>query len=110
MISAAFIAFCSIVSIGSFLIGEDLTYGQILLVGEDEEQCITQFIFIQHPLKFLSGLDNTIAIVAVNHKDDTLSVLEVVAPQGSDLILTTDIPHGELDVLVFDSLDVEPWS
>ena len=31
----------------------------------------------------------------------------VVSPQGSDLILTSDIPNGEVDVLVLDSLDVE---
>jgi hypothetical protein len=30
-----------------------------------------------------------------------------VSPQGTDLVLTTDIPHGELNVLVFDGLDVE---
>ena len=28
-------------------------------------------------------------------------------PQRTDLVLTTDIPHGELDVLVLNSLDVE---
>jgi len=37
----------------------------------------------------------------------TLSVLEVVAPEGANLVLTSHIPHGEADVLVLDSLDVE---
>lgn len=32
---------------------------------------------------------------------------EVVPPQRPDLILPTHIPHGELDVLVRDRLDVE---
>lgn len=32
-----------------------------------------------------------------------------VTPEGTDLVLTTDIPHGERDVLVLDSLDVETW-
>ena len=82
-------------------------YGQILLVGEHQEESITELVLVQHALQLLTGLDDTIPIVAVNHEDDTLGVLEVVAPQRSNLVLTTDIPHGELNVLVFDSLDVE---
>ena len=31
-----------------------------------------------------------------------------MSPQGSDLILTTNIPHSEADVLVLHSLHVEP--
>jgi len=30
-----------------------------------------------------------------------------VPPQGADLVLTTDVPNGKLDVAVLDSLDVE---
>ena len=42
-----------------------------------------------------------------NQEDDALRVLVVVAPEGSDLVLATDIPHREGDVLVLDRLDVE---
>lgn len=80
---------------------------QILLVGEDQKESIPELILVQHTLKLLASLRNTITIVAVNNEDDTLSVLEVVSPQRSDLVLSTHIPHGELDVLVLDSLDVE---
>ena len=86
------------------------TDGQILLVGEDQKNGISELILIQHALQFLSGLNNTIAIIAVNNEDDALSVLEVVSPQRPDLILSTDVPHRELNVLVFDSLDVEALS
>lgn len=80
---------------------------QILLVGEDEEESIPEFIFIEHALQLLAGLNDTVAIVAVDDKDDALRVLEVVAPQRPDLVLTADVPDGELDVLVFDCFDVE---
>lgn len=30
-----------------------------------------------------------------------------MTPKGSNLVLTTDIPDGERDILVFDCLDVE---
>lgn len=36
-----------------------------------------------------------------------LSVLEVMAPQGTNLVLATDVPHGKANVLVFDGFDVE---
>ena len=38
-----------------------------------------------------------------------LRILEVVAPQRPDLVLTADIPDRERDVLVLDRLDVEAW-
>lgn len=84
-----------------------MTYGKILLVGEDQENGIPQLILVQHALELLPGLNDTVAIVAVDNEDDALGVLEVVSPQRSDLVLTTDIPDGELDVLVLDGLDVE---
>jgi hypothetical protein len=81
--------------------------GQILLVGEDKQNGIPELILVEHALELLAGLDDTVAIVAVNDEDNTLGVLEVMSPEGTDLVLTTDIPHGELNVLVLDSLDVE---
>lgn len=78
-----------------------------MLVGENEEKSVTKFIFVQHALQFFPSLDNTIPIVTVNDENDTLSVLEVVSPERTDLVLTTDIPHGKLNVLVLDGFDVE---
>ena len=86
-----------------------MTYGQILLVGEDQQNGVSQLVLVQHALQLLAGLDDTVTIVAVNDEDDALGVLEVMSPQRSDLVLTTDIPHGELDVLVLDGLNVEAW-
>ena len=80
---------------------------QILLVGKDQEESVAELVLVQHALQLLASLDDTITIVAVDDEDDTLSVLEVMPPQRSDLVLSTDIPHGELNVLVFDRLDVE---
>lgn len=37
----------------------------------------------------------------------TLGVLEVVPPQGSDLVLATHVPHGKADVLVLHSFYIE---
>ena len=86
------------------------TYRQILLIGENQQKRIPKFILVQHPLQFLAGFNHTIAIVAINNEDNALGILEVMPPKRSDLVLPTDIPHGELDVLVFDGLDVKAYA
>lgn len=85
------------------------THRQILFIGEDQEQSISELILIQHPLKFLTGLTDTLSVVRVDDKDNSLSVLKVMAPKGTNLVLTTNIPHSEGNVLVLDSLDVKAW-
>lgn len=85
------------------------THRKILLVGEDKEKSVSELVLVEHALQLLACLDDTVTIVAVDNEDDALRVLEVVSPEGTDLVLTTDIPHGELNVLVLDSLDVEAW-
>ena len=52
-------------------------------------------------------LADPLAIVGVDDEDESLGVLEVVAPQRADLVLAADVPHGEANVLVLDRLDVE---
>ena len=66
--------------------------GEILFVGKHEELGIAEFIFAQHFLKLFRGLSDTFAIVRVDHKDETLGVLKVMAPQRTNLVLATDIP------------------
>lgn len=85
------------------------THRQILLVGKDQEQSIPEFVLVQHPLELLTGLADTLPIVGVDDEDDSLGVLKIMAPERTDLILTTDIPHSERNVLVLDSLDIEAY-
>lgn len=92
-------------------------------------------LLTHHLFELLGRLLHTLSIIAVHHKDQTLRtnkhrqsepgqmvplmvlvlvlvlylcVLEVVSPQRSDLVLTTNIPNCETDVLVLDRLNVEP--
>ena len=55
-------------------------YRQILLVCKNQEQGVSQLILVQHPLQLLAGLDDAVAIVAVDDEDDALGVLEVMPP------------------------------
>jgi hypothetical protein len=97
-----------LLALGFAILGKYGTYGQILFVGEHKEKGISQFVFVEHALQLLAGLDYTITIVAVNDEDDALRILEVMSPQRPDLVLTTNVPDGELDVLVLDGLDIKP--
>jgi len=75
--------------------------GQILLVGEDKEERITELILVQHPLQFLTSLGNTLSIVGIDNKNDTLGVLEVCSVMrkatrisGGGRVLTYNASRG----------------
>ena len=89
------------------LISRTFTYGKILLVGEDQEKGISEFVFVQHALQLFTGLDDTIPIIGVDDEDDALGILEVMSPEWANLVLPTNVPHRELDVLVLNGLNVE---
>merc|ERR550525_1992423 len=80
---------------------------QVLLVGEDEKDGVAQLLLSEHLVELLAILFDTLTIVGVDDVDEALSVRVVVSPEKSDLVLTTDVPHVEGDVLVLDGLDVE---
>jgi hypothetical protein len=97
---------------------------QVLLVRENEEEGIAEFVFVEHLLQLFAGLRHTFPIIRIDYEDDALCVLEVFSrckagkgarkkigqtmiPQTTNLVLATDVPHGEGNVLVLDSLDVE---
>jgi len=81
--------------------------GQILLVGKDKEERITELVLVKHALELLACLGDTFSVIRVNNKDDALRVLEVMSPEGADLVLSSYVPDGEGDVLVLDGLNVE---
>lgn len=81
-----------------------------MLVGKDQKEGVSELILVQHTLQLLTSLHHTVAIVAIDDENDALGVLEVMPPQRSDLVLSSDIPHGELNVLVFHGLNVEALS
>lgn len=48
------------------------------------EKALFQYL-IQHPVQFISSFNHTVTIIAINHKDKSLSVLEVMSPQRTNL-------------------------
>ena len=44
-------------------------------------------ICIQDPVQLVSSFQHTISVIAINHKDKPLGILEVVPPQRTDLVV-----------------------
>jgi len=77
-------------------------------------------------MQLVSSFPYSVPVVAVHHKNQSLGILKVMTPQWpnlkkpgvafysnpelSDLVLSTNVPHSEGDVLVLDCLDVEAWN
>ncbi len=80
-----------------------------LFVGKYKQDSVAKFVFLEHTMQFVTCLPHTFTIIAVNDEDETLCILEIVAPQRSNLVLTADVPHSEADVLVLDGFNVESW-
>jgi hypothetical protein len=55
----------------------------------------------------LSRLVDSCAVVGVDDEYEALGTGEVVAPEWSNLVLPTYVPHVELDVLICYCFDVE---
>ena len=80
---------------------------QVLLVGEDEEHGVAQLWLGEHLVELLAVVFNTLSIIGVDDEDEALGVVVVVSPETSELVLTTDIPHFEADLLVLNRLNVK---
>merc|ERR1719323_2278066 len=83
--------------------------GQVLLVCEDKQHSVPHLILVQHLCKLFSGVLRPIAVIAVDHIDETIGALVVVAPERADLVLAANVPDGEAQILVLHSLHVETY-
>jgi hypothetical protein len=69
---------------------------------------ITQHLsIIYYSVQLGSGLIHSVSVSSVNNEYQSLRSSKIVTPQRSDLVLSTDIPNIELDVLVLNSLNIE---
>lgn len=66
---------------------------EILFVGKYEKHSVTELVFVEHSVQFITSSVDTISIIGIHDKDESLSILVVVAPQRTNLILTPYIPN-----------------
>jgi hypothetical protein len=73
----------------------------VLLVGEDEQDGIAEFLFFQHGTQLLLGDGKPFHVRAVHYEDDGVRVGEVAPPVGPDAGLATQVPHLQLCVRAY---------
>mmetsp|Transcript_13 Transcript_13/g.41 ORF Transcript_13/g.41 Transcript_13/m.41 type:complete len:243 (-) Transcript_13:27-755(-) len=80
---------------------------QVLLVAQHEERRARERRVAQQAVQLALRGAHALAIVGVDDVDDRVGAVVVVLPQLAELLLATDVPHMELDILVLDGVDVE---
>ena len=80
-----------------------------LFVGKYEENRISQLVFGQHSHQLFSGFADAFPIIAVDNKYQSLSVLKVMPPKGTDLVLSSDVPNGKTYVLILNGLHIKTF-
>lgn len=83
------------------------TSRQILLVREHKQQTLLHLPIAQYPVKLLLCLINSLSILTVDNKYEALCSCIVMSPEGTNLILSSDIPYIEFHVLIRHSLHIK---
>lgn len=58
-------------------------------------------------MQFLFCFVDSLSVLAVDDENETLSASVIVSPEWTDLVLTSNVPNVELDILVCDRLHIE---
>ena len=89
----------------------DLSWGQstsnILLVAEHHERGTGELLLEEQSLQLDLAVMEAKAITGIDHPDEAVRMLEVVAPIRPDRGLAAHIPKVQLEVVVLDGLDLE---
>jgi hypothetical protein len=70
---------------------------EILLVAQDEERSVSEFILSQNFLELQGGFVDSLAIVGIDDEDNAFSVVVIVSPQRPNLILASYVPNGKTE-------------
>lgn len=73
---------------------------EVLFVGEDEKWQLGKLLFFHELFKLLDAFVDSFLVGRVNDKDDAVGAVVVVLPVGSDCLLTTDVPHVQLEAVL----------
>ena len=78
-----------------------------MLVGVDQERRVPELLRFQQLLELVTRRLQSIGIVRIDNENESNSILVVVSPLWTNLVLSSNIPDRERHVFVVDLLDVE---
>lgn len=58
-------------------------------------------------MQFLFCFVDSLSVLTVDDENKALGASVIVSPQRTDLVLTSNVPNVELDILVCDRLDIK---
>ena len=73
---------------------------EILFVSKYEERQASQCLLSHELLKLCNGFFYSLFIGRVDDEDDTICALKIILPVGADRLLTTNIPHVQLEAIL----------
>lgn len=79
----------------------------ILLVCVHKEGNTSQFISLEQFSELCTCLSHTFPISRVDNVNQRIESFIIMSPQRSESVLTSNIPHGQSQILVLNSLDGE---
>ena len=71
-----------------------------MLVREHEERHASEQLLAKQLLQVLLDLCHAHLVSRIDHVDESIGLVVVVAPVGADLSLATDIPNIELEAIL----------
>ena len=81
--------------------------GHILLVAENEQSCSSQFFLTEQLGQLPLAVLESEFVAAIDYPDQSIRLLEVIAPVRADRRLSSDIPDVQLEPIVLDRLNLE---
>ena len=80
---------------------------KVHLVCKDEDRTVLEFWVVDKGAEYFCCFLDPFTVIAVNHEDQSLSILEVMLPQWSESCLSTNIPTVELKISILNIFDIE---
>jgi hypothetical protein len=71
------------------------TIGQVLLVRKHQQQALLHLAIVENLVQLGPRLVDTLPVLRVDDEDETLCTGVVVTPQGSNLVLSSDVLRGK---------------
>jgi hypothetical protein len=69
---------------------------------------ISELIFLEQLMDFDSCPIDTPNIIGIHDENETLCILEKMAPESVDVVLSTNILNAQIQFIIFNCLDIEP--
>ena len=80
---------------------------EVLLVCEDQKHSILEFRGAEDMVELVGSHIDPVPVSTVHNINKSITIVVVMAPELSNLLLASHVPEGKLELAKLDGLDVE---